>query len=49
MPARPRSHWFYRIVTMPHRILKVAENGMIEAYESLLKARGFKPRRFGIE
>ena len=27
---------------MPHRILKVAENGMLDAYEATLKARGFK-------
>ncbi len=27
---------------MPHRILKVAENGMLEAYDATLKARGFK-------
>ena len=27
---------------MPHRTLNVSENGMIEAYEAQLKARGFK-------
>ncbi|THF66444.1 cell division protein ZapE [Pseudothauera nasutitermitis] len=27
---------------MPHRILDVAENGMLNAYESQLKARGYK-------
>ncbi len=27
---------------MPHRILKVAEHGMLDAYDALLKARGYK-------
>ena len=27
---------------MPHRILKVSEHGMLDAYEATLKARGFK-------
>lgn len=27
---------------MPHRVLNVSENGMLEAYEAELKARGFK-------
>ncbi|TAH41057.1 MAG: cell division protein ZapE [Betaproteobacteria bacterium] len=27
---------------MPHRILKVAQNGMLDAYEAQLKARGYK-------
>ncbi|NTV11050.1 MAG: cell division protein ZapE [Zoogloea sp.] len=27
---------------MPHRILNVAENGMIDAYDALLKTRGYK-------
>ena len=27
---------------MPHRILKVSEHGMLDAYDATLKARGFK-------
>ena len=27
---------------MPHRILKVSENGMLDAYDATLKAKGFK-------
>ena len=41
MPDRPRFYWYCRN-TMPHRILKVSEHGMLDAYEATLKARGFK-------
>ena len=45
MPHHPfsiRSTHKKSFTTMPHRILKVAEHGMLDAYDATLKARGFK-------